>query len=300
MSDLTLPGARADRDALADHTHVLDKVGSLRMLPDEANATTDMVAGFYQVDRETVLTVVKRNRDELDSDGFRVIARNEVTSILNVTPDEVMPRTAPSVSLFPRRAILRVGMILRDSPVARAVRDELLNAEHRDATVHFLIPKTLPDALRAYANEVEAHELTAVERNAAQAANRVLTGRIEKDAPLVAKAEAHSRADNAAVNRQTFAREVQQWGTKQGIEVLQEHVYELLRRKGMLIGGDRSDRNHATAQAVKSGWAWTHKEVKNRHAVATTYLRAAGQDLAWKWITDHVNVYGDLRPRTVA
>lgn len=36
-----------------------------------------------------------------------------------------MPRTAGSVALFPRRAVLRIGMLLRDSPIARQVRDYL-------------------------------------------------------------------------------------------------------------------------------------------------------------------------------
>lgn len=157
----------------------------------------------------------------------------------------------------------------------------------------FLIPKTYAGALRAAAEQAERAEV-------AEQQNKMLEARIEKDAPLVAKAEAHSNADNAAVNRQTFAREVQQWGIRQGIEILHEHVYELLRRKGILIAGDRSDRNHATAQATKAGWAWTKKDVKNDHATATTYIQPRGQDIAWKWITDHVAAYGDLKPRGVA
>lgn len=290
-TDLTLASARSDRDALVNRTAVLDKVGVLRCLPDDVHATTDMVAVFYEVPSEVIRQAVNRNRDELDGDGYRVVSRSEferdIASLSNLDPK------VRSVGLYPRRAILRIGMLLRDSPVARRVRDTLLDIEHADATVHFLIPKTLPDALRLAADEYERAEI-------AEQRSKALEARIEQDAPLVAKAEAHSHSDNAAVNRQTFAREVQQWGTKQGIEVLQEHVYELLRRKGMLIAGDRSDRNHATAQAVKAGWAWTHKEVKNGHATATTYLRAAGQDLAWKWITNHVDTHGDLRPRTVA
>jgi hypothetical protein len=95
-ADLTLPDARAERDQLSDRTDVLDKVGVLRCLPDDMHATTDMVAEFYEVDRETILTVVKRNRDELENDGFQVVARSEVTSILNATPDELgMPTLSP-------------------------------------------------------------------------------------------------------------------------------------------------------------------------------------------------------------
>ena len=191
----------------------------------------------------------------------------------------------------------------RNNPVVKEFKKRLVAgfymmrralAEQQEAAPKFLIPKTYAGALRCAAEQAERAEL-------AEQENKALTARIEKDAPLVAKAEAHSKADNAAVNRQVFAREVQAWGLKQGINILHEHVYELLRRKGMLISGQRSDRNHATAQAQKAGWAWTHKDVTpDGHATAVTYLRASGQDLAWKWVTEHVAAYGDLRPRTTA
>lgn len=121
-----------------------------------------------------------------------------------------------------------------------------------------------------------------------------LEAAIQRDAPLVAKAEAHT-ANAKSINRQTFAREVQQWGTKQGINVLQDQVYEMLRRKGMLIDGHRADRNHATSQAVKSGWAFTHKDVtEDGHPTAVTMINPRGQDIAWKWITEYVRENGNL------
>lgn len=155
----------------------------------------------------------------------------------------------------------------------------------------FSIPATYADALRAAADQAER-----AERAEQQA--KELESRIEQDAPMVAKAEAHTRADNAAVNRQTFAREVQAWGKRNDIKILHEHVYHLLRERGMVVSGHRSDRNQATAHAVKSGWAWTHKETTPMgHVTAVTYLYAAGQDIAWRWVLDQVNTYGDLAPR---
>ena len=54
-ADLTLATARPERDRLVDRTDVLDKVGVLRMLPDGLHATTEMVATFYEVDRDTTI-----------------------------------------------------------------------------------------------------------------------------------------------------------------------------------------------------------------------------------------------------
>lgn len=290
-TDLTLTSARADRDQLATRVDVLNKVGVLATLPGNTFLSTPLVADFYKVEPSSIRTLIERHGEEFESDGYRTVTRADVSLTTGLTWDELgFPAKAHTAALFPRRAVLRVGMLLRDSEVARQVRDYLLDAERCDATVHFLIPKTLPEALRAYAAEVEAHEQTAAEKN-------MLAARVEKDAPLVAKAEAHSTSDSM-IHRQAFAREVQQWGAKQNVRILHEHVYELLRRKGMLVAGERSDRNHATSQAIKSGWAWTKKDVTDDgHATATTYLHPRGQDIAWKWITAHVKEFGDLRPR---
>lgn len=156
MSDLTLPDARAERDALAGRVDVLDKVGVLRCLPDDMHATTAMVAEFYEVSSDVIRQTVKRNRDELDDDGLQVIGRSEVCDRLSLTPDELgMPATAPSLSLFPRRAILRIGMLLRDSEIARKVRDYLLNAEQSSPARELTEDETLYAAFQILRNRNE-------------------------------------------------------------------------------------------------------------------------------------------------
>lgn len=195
-TDLTLMGARSERDDLIDRTDVLDKVGVLRCLPDDMHATTDMVATFYQVDRETILKAVQRNRDELDDDGFRIIGRSEVVDILSVTPDDVMPRNAPSMSMFPRRAVLRMGMLLRDSPIARQVRDYLLNveAEARPEPVELTEDQIIHRALHILDNKVKT--LTAEKQQ--------LVEKIAEDAPKVSYVELYV-ADSDLLKLRTVA-----------------------------------------------------------------------------------------------
>ncbi|MDG5773902.1 phage antirepressor KilAC domain-containing protein [Mycolicibacterium fortuitum] len=125
--DLTDTEARAQRDALAGRTDVLDRVGVLRCLPDDMHVTTTEAANFYAVDVDLVRYHLKANRDEFDSDGYRVINRGEFESEFG-SLSNLDPR-ARSVGLFPRRAVLRLGMLLRDSEAARQVRDYLLDAE---------------------------------------------------------------------------------------------------------------------------------------------------------------------------
>lgn len=126
-TDLTNPAARRERDALADHAEVLDRVGALMLLPGDAYATTDLVAGYYRVTTDALRQLVVDHRDELDGDGFRVLVGDELSDFKSLSG--LSGNRAPSLAVFPRRAILRVGMLLRNSVVARAVRDALLDAE---------------------------------------------------------------------------------------------------------------------------------------------------------------------------
>lgn len=125
MTDLTAPNARAERDSLAARTEVLDKVKVLSLLPDDMHATTEQVATYFDVDRETILTIVKRNRDEIAEDGYRVVTKSSFEGTFNMN----VPSSASRIALFPRRAILRIAMLLRDSEVARRVRTHLLDVE---------------------------------------------------------------------------------------------------------------------------------------------------------------------------
>lgn len=124
---------------------------------------------------------------------------------------------------------------------------------------------------------------------------KCLEAAIERDAPLVAKAEAHSGSDSA-IHRQEFAREVQHWGRKQNIDIRHGEVMRFLGHIGLFIRGDRTDTGHATADAQRRGLAFTDKgTAKNGHAWATGRLTAAGQDYAWKRIRKYVAENGDLR-----
>lgn len=169
-TDLTLASAREDRDALAGRTDVLDKVGVLRTLPDDLHVTTDMVAEFYGVPVKTVQTIVLRNPDELDGDGYRVTTRGAFEAAFNVK----VPSSASRIALFPRRAVLRVGMLLRDSVVARQVRDYLLDSEAPAAAM-----PTGPELL-AHAVLEAQRMLTEKDQQIAQ-----LTEKVAEDAPKV-------------------------------------------------------------------------------------------------------------------
>ncbi|MEG4406401.1 hypothetical protein [Microcoleus sp. MON2_D5] len=93
-------------------------------------ATTEQMADYYEVPVETVRTVFKRHRDELDSDGVKVLrgkALSEVRVIMNLTEFN-----RPHLTIWTPRAAFRLGMLLRDSEVAKQVRTVLLDVANGD------------------------------------------------------------------------------------------------------------------------------------------------------------------------
>lgn len=134
------------RDSSIDRTGVLEKVKTLLLIPSFESATSQMVADFYEVDKTVIEKLTLRNRSELDSDGLKLTTKREILNGHHVRVENfsyhieialqdgsVAKISNRGVLLYPRRAILRVGMLLRDSNVAREVRTQLLNIEGRIA-----------------------------------------------------------------------------------------------------------------------------------------------------------------------
>ena len=137
------------RDKSVEHYEVLEKVKDLLLIPNTKWATQKQVAEYYEVGEKAIETIYSRHRDELESDGVSLKSYKEFLNIQNegleisyvvgktiFTFANGNELTVPNrgLKVFPRRAILRVGMLLRDSEVAKEVRTQLLNIEEKTAT----------------------------------------------------------------------------------------------------------------------------------------------------------------------
>ncbi|MEU6177795.1 restriction endonuclease [Streptomyces coeruleorubidus] len=69
----------------------------------------------------------RTHRTELEASGYHLLTGEELRSFKNLSG--IQSRTR-SLALFPRRAVLNVAMLLRDSEVARQVRVYLLDMEY--------------------------------------------------------------------------------------------------------------------------------------------------------------------------
>jgi len=114
------------RESVINRTEVLDKVKKLTMLPDDLHVSIDMAAAYYEVGKEAINSLIKDNREELESDGLKVLRGSELMSFKDMG---VIGKNTSAFTIIPRRALLRIGMLLRDSVVARQVREYLLNVE---------------------------------------------------------------------------------------------------------------------------------------------------------------------------
>jgi hypothetical protein len=126
MNELALTESPSLRAQYADRVDVLDKVKALAFLPDDTHVSTELIADYYEVDVDAIESVVRRNREELESNGYRVLRGQELRDFETVNLTGSKRR---ALALFTRRAILNVGQMLTESAVARSVRTYLLDVE---------------------------------------------------------------------------------------------------------------------------------------------------------------------------
>ena len=146
MNELQFIDDRTLRDSRISHYEVLEKVKKLLLIPELEVMTTEQVADYYEVDYDAVKKVYQRNTDELESDGMHIekmetflkgqnvsFQKERNKAILTYDNGITFSVTNRGLKVFPRRAILRVGMLLRDSVIAKEVRTQLLNIEEKSS-----------------------------------------------------------------------------------------------------------------------------------------------------------------------
>lgn len=111
---------------------MLERVGHLALVPMRDFATAAQVAAFYEVDPSTVRSTVEYHKDEFRATGYRVIKGAELRELKTASEDRTLfGSRSNAVGVFDRRAVLLLGMLLRDSAVAKEVRRYLLEAESK-------------------------------------------------------------------------------------------------------------------------------------------------------------------------
>ncbi|MFF4758861.1 restriction endonuclease [Streptomyces sp. NPDC001292] len=133
INDAALLESRSLRNSVLDRMDVLDKVKALSLLPDGTHVTTAMVAAYFGVTSEAIRQLKARHYEELACNGMVTLQGRDLAEfkrdVLSRYPGGY-PQPRSSLTLYSRRAVLNVAMLLRDSDVARQVRTYLLDMEY--------------------------------------------------------------------------------------------------------------------------------------------------------------------------
>jgi hypothetical protein len=134
-NELVLIESRTMRDQHVYRDEILEKVKSVAFLTDDFEVTIQMAAEYYEVNFDTIKSLIRRNREEFNEYGEMRILKGKVLKDFKaqVQLDPEL-KTAPSLTLINRRGLLRMGMLLTESEVAKTVRNYLLNVEEVSET----------------------------------------------------------------------------------------------------------------------------------------------------------------------
>lgn len=123
------------RQELMNQVEVLNKIKELITLPNTDILTTKMVSEYYEVDFSVIEKAIQRNRKELEQNGFKKMTYGELKEL--ISNSDIMSELRLSKqgsNIFSARAVLNMGMLLRDSKIAIKVREELLNGFEKLST----------------------------------------------------------------------------------------------------------------------------------------------------------------------
>lgn len=212
------------RNHYIGRTEVLNKVKRLFLLPKLDVMTVKQVADYYEVDIETVKKVYQRNKLEINEDGtilktpkdflkghFVPLENAKGKTIFKIADNITFEVPNRGIRCFSQRAILRIGMLLRDSKVAKEVRTQLLNTVEK-ATVE---QKTADiDAELTITNKIG---IAIIEGDFEKFKEAVIEGFAFKNRHIE---ELESKNNNLALTNKALTQEVTSWDDRAIINAL--------------------------------------------------------------------------------
>ena len=133
MTNLALKlieGTKEDRDKYIHRVDVLDKVKQIITLPD-GYVESKKVAEYYEVNPSNLRMLLMKNRAEFEEDGVITLTGKEFQEYKNklLASFSITLSAKSNITLYTRRGILRMGMLLESSRVADQIKNYLLNVE---------------------------------------------------------------------------------------------------------------------------------------------------------------------------
>ena len=139
---------RSMRDKCVGRYDVLERVKKLLLLPGTELMSINSVADYYEVSSQRIKDLYTQNKEEIDGDGTSLVKRDfyngslikktsveqKQTSVTYTFEDgQIVTINNRGLKAFSKRAVLRIGMLLQQSSVAREIRNQLLNIEEKSS-----------------------------------------------------------------------------------------------------------------------------------------------------------------------
>lgn len=261
INEAVLLESRSLREGVVARTEVLDKVQTLSLLPDGMHVTTAMIATYFEVAERTINKLVQRHREELAENGMHTLRGPELDlykrDILSLYPGSY-PQPRSGLTLYSRRAVLNVAMLLRDSEIARQVRTYLLDVEYASRASRITVgppaPADGPESLDEHIDRRITHVLG---KTVVPMFNALIETSGEQRKELIALREDVQRIERKLIQHDVQLRRLQKSqasrplaGVMASIDAMnwrefEEHTAGLLRRDGctdVQVHGGSGDR----------------------------------------------------------
>ena len=165
MKELDLIENKDIREKMIGNISVLEKVKDLLLLGDSEFATTQQVADYYGVGLEAIKSIIKRHKEELETNGLTLLKGEDLKSFKGQVQDEPSIKFVSQLTLFSKRTILNIGMLLTEGKVAKEVRSRLLDIEYESNEAVQENGQTIKDNI---INEIDEEKSLMLERITAE------------------------------------------------------------------------------------------------------------------------------------
>ena len=114
------------RNKLISNTKVLDEVKIIPFMNENLYITTEQAANYYDCCAESIRRLISRHYDEFISDGLIIAFRDDLKKY---GLENIIKTNTFKVRLLTKKCLLRLGMLLKRSKVAKEVRNYLIAIE---------------------------------------------------------------------------------------------------------------------------------------------------------------------------
>jgi hypothetical protein len=129
-----------------NNIHILESVKDILTIANTDLITVQMGADYYEVGLEAINSLIKNNRDELIENGLKIYKKKDFLKVLEghlrnnkqmngksiLTFNDGYELIFPNrgMYLMTKRTLLNIGMLLRDSEIAKELRKRILDIVH--------------------------------------------------------------------------------------------------------------------------------------------------------------------------